>query len=508
MRTNNPPAGLAHLDRDETPTRTVKYAYDPHLDPVLTWAGKAERSIVDVPAPSIHVHEELSAQKIIGSVRRQRLQPPLFDVSELDPAATMEFYEHDLKWSNRMILGDSLLVMTSLLDRERLGGKVQCVYMDPPYGIKYSSNFQPRIDDRAVGDDDNSLTREPEMIQAYRDAWKLEVHSYLSYLRDRFTLVRELLADSGSIFVQIGDENLHRVAVLMDEVFGAKNRVATIAFAKTSGFATNTLPRVCDYILWYARDIEQVKYRPLYRVRADDDPALDKYDKVELPDGTRRSLTREERRGTEPLPPGARRYTLGDLTSDGFRSTTTVNYEFNGKTYHPGPNSHWKTTVEGLDVLAGAGRLEATSRSLRYVRFADDSPMSTYTDLWSDTASGDVSGKRYVVQTQPKIIARCVLMTTDPGDLVLDPTCGSGTTAFAAEQYGRRWITTDTSRVALAIARERLLTAVYPYYRLKDTQRGVDGGFLYSSLPRTTLGSIAYGSEPEKIPLHDSPLAD
>ncbi len=252
-RTNNPPSSLAHLDREQTPIRTL--AYDPHLDPQLVWAGRAERGAVGVPAPSIHVHEELSAEKIIGSVRRQRLQQPLFDIDELDPAAAIEFYQHDLAWTNRMILGDSLVVMTSLLDRERMAGKVQCVFLDPPYGIKYGSNFQPRISDRAVKDGaDDSLTREPEMIQAYRDTWELGVHSYLSYLRDRLTVARDLLNDAGSVFVQIGEENVHRVRVLLDEVYGADNFVSQITFSTTSGAGSpgelKNLPANANYIVW------------------------------------------------------------------------------------------------------------------------------------------------------------------------------------------------------------------------------------------------------------------
>ncbi|MGI8613756.1 MAG: DNA methyltransferase, partial [Nocardioidaceae bacterium] len=266
-RTNNPPSGLAHLDRDETPVRTL--AYDPHMDPQLDWAGKAERSAVDVPAPSIHVHEELSAEKIIGSVRRQRLQQPLFDIDELDPAKAVEFYQHDMAWSNRMILGDSLVVMASLLDRERLAGKVQCVFMDPPYGIKYGSNFQPKISDRVVRDGaDDSLTREPEMIQAYRDTWELNVHSYLSYLRDRLTVARDLLTDSGSVFVQIGEENVHRARVLLDEIFGAENFVSQITFVTTGGAGApsdlKNIPAVANYLVWYAKNRPAMKYRQVF----------------------------------------------------------------------------------------------------------------------------------------------------------------------------------------------------------------------------------------------------
>lgn len=361
-RTNNPPAGLAHLDRDETPVRTL--SYDPHLDPQLQWAGKAERNDVDVPAPSIHVHEELSAQKIIGSVRRQRLQQPLFDLAALDPAKAVEFYQHELNWSNRLILGDSLVAMSSLLDRERMAGQVQCVFMDPPYGIKYQSNFQPSISNRNVTDGrDDDLTREPEMIQAYRDTWELGIHSYLTYMRDRLHVIRDLLADNGSIFVQIGDENVHRVALLLDEIFGSQNKIAMIPFVKTSGFTSSTISQVCDYLLWYAKDKSQIKYRALYQTRKDDDPGLEKYDKVELVDGTRRPLTTAERRGEVPLPEGARRYQLDNLTSDG-ASRGDSSFEFEGKVYLPGNNSHWKTSIpDGMNKLVALRRIEATSRS-------------------------------------------------------------------------------------------------------------------------------------------------
>ena len=507
-RTNNPPAGLAHLDREETPVKKMKY--DPHLDPQLVWSGKIERSDVEVAAPSVHVHEELSAQKIVGSVRQQRLQQPLFDVTALDPDKAVEFYQHEMDWSNRMILGDSLAVMASLVERERMAGAVQCIFMDPPYGIKYQSNFQPNISSRNVTDGkDDDLTREPEMVQAYRDTWELGVHSYLTYLRDRLTVARELLAKTGSIFVQIGDENVHRVALLLDEIFGSSNRVAMISFVKTSGFTSSTISQVSDYILWYARDKEQILYNPLYRLRSDDDEGIAKYDKVELPDGTRRPLTTGERRGDNPLPDGHRRYQLDNLTSDGFTERGSIPYEFDGRTFSPGPNSHWKTSVPiGLDKLASLGRLEATSKSLRYVRFLDDSPGTALTDVWTDTASGNVGDKRYVVHTQPKVISRCVLMASNPGDLVLDPTCGSGTTALVAEQHGRRWITIDTSRVAVAIARERLLTSVFPYYQLRSERLGVDGGFEYQSASRVTLGSLANDEQPEAIHLVDQPKID
>ncbi|WP_319461256.1 site-specific DNA-methyltransferase [Micromonospora sp. RTP1Z1] len=509
-RTNNPPAGLAHLDRDETPVRRL--AYDPHLDPQLVWAGKAERNAVDVPAPSIHVHEELSAQKIIGSVRRQRLQQPLFDLDVLDPAQAVEFYEHDLNWSNRMILGDSLMVLTSLLDRERMAGQVQCVFMDPPYGIRYQSNFQPRISDRAVKDgDDKSLTREPEMIQAYRDTWELGVHTYLTYLRDRFAVAHELLADTGSIFIQIGEENVHRVRAVLDEVFGGENFVSQISFVTTSGAGApgelRALPATANYLVWYAKDREQMKYRQLYLAKRGVGDDLN-YAYLELADGSRRRMTSDEIKGKVALPDGSRPYRIDNLTSQAVRENSgRYTVELDGKRYQPA-RGVWKTGPEGMERLKAARRLQGGGGStLSYVRYLDDFDARPLTNVWDDTVqSGFGAEKQYVVQTNPRVIARCILMTTDAGDLVVDPTCGSGTTAFVAEQYGRRWITTDTSRVALAIARERLLTARYDYYQLLDPGRGVDGGLKYRTLQRVTLRSIARGEEPEQVVLCDLPI--
>lgn len=509
-RTNNPPAGLAHLDRDETPTRTL--AYDPHLDPQLVWAGKAERQETEVPAPSIHVHEELSAQKIVGSVRRQRMQQPLFDVTQLDPSKAVEFYQHEMNWSNRMILGDSLVVMTSLLDRERLAGQVQCVFMDPPYGIKYQSNFQPNISNRNVTDGkDDDLTREPEMIQAYRDTWELGVHSYLAYLRDRFTVARELLNDSGSIFVQIGEENVHRVRVLLDEVFGEENFVSQIPFKTTSGAGSSSdllrIPSTCNYLIWFARSVPQLKYRQLFSPKADLRSSGDKYTYLEMLDGSRRAMTSEERSGSSTLPDGSRAYRLDNFTSQSPRADGQFPISIDDRIIRPA-KGYWKSNPEGVDRLIQNNRLAITGNSISYVRFLDDFEGSPIVNFWEDVSSGAVGDKRYVVQTNPKAIARCILMTTDPGDLVIDPTCGSGTTAFVAEQFGRRWITMDTSRVAMSIARERLLTSVYPYYELRDSARDVDGGFTYEVLNRVTLRSIARGEEPERVVLVDQPKVD
>ena len=512
-RTNNPTAGLAHLDREATPTHTL--AFDPHLDPQLYWAGKAEHEVSEIPAPSIHVHEELSAQKVLDSVRKQRSQLPLFDLDALDPDKAIEFYKHDMDWSNRMILGDSLMVMSSLLDRERLAGKVQCVYLDPPYGVKYNSNFQPRMGDTAVTDrSDDSLTREPEMIQAYRDTWELEVHSYLTYLRDRIAVARELLTESGSIFVQISNENVHRVRLLLDEVFQSQNFVTEIVYQKTTGAGSpnevlGSLPSVFDVILWYAKDKTSMKYQQLYLDKNVGGAGASLYTQVELADGTTRPLTAEEKSGGI-LPDGARAFGLDNLTSSSGSDKTRFPVVIDGREFRPNPGV-WKTDEAGMNRLIEAGRIRATSgKNLGYVRYIDDFPGFPLSNIWTDTVGQNQfdGTKQYVVQTALKAVQRCILMVTEPGDLVLDPTCGSGTTARVAEQWGRRWITIDTSRVALAIARERLLTSTYPYYKLIDDSAGVDGGIQYRSVPRVMLQTLARGEQANETPLVDQPLLD
>lgn len=499
-RTNNPPAGLAHLDRDETPTKILEY--DPHLDPQLVWAGKSEHGKTGVLAPSIHVHEELSAQHIVGNIRQQRLQQALFDVEQLDPDKAVEFYHHELNWSNRMILGDSLMVLSSLVERERMAGSVQCVFMDPPYGVKYNSNFQPRIGDTSVTDKkDTDLTREPEMIQAYRDTWQLGLHSYLTYLRDRLVVARELLSPSGSIFVQIGDENIHLVRILLDEVFGYDNFVSQIAFTKTSGLsATRQLPGQMDYLLWYARDFEKAHIASIFEEK---DPNDSNFTMIELPDGTRRSLTRQEKSGADPIPEGGRLFAYGDLTAMGPGSNYDV--EFNGEVFRPG-RGWWGVPEESMRALIELGRVEKRGKSIQFIRYFDDFPYKEVTNLWSGL--GGAQGRRYVVQTNEEVIQRCLNLTTQPGDLVVDPTCGSGTTALVAERLGRRWITCDTSRVALAIARERLLTAVFPYYVLERPDQGVDGGFKYQTVERFRRARIARGEGPEQVALIHKPIED
>lgn len=503
-RLNNPPSGLAWQDTEKPPKRT--FEYDPHLDPQLIWSGKAERTSFEVEAPSIHVHEYLSAERIIRAVQKEQPQLSFFESPDLDRSKQVEFYKHEMDWYNRLVLGDSLVVMTSLLERERLGGRVQMIYIDPPYGINYNSNFQARVRERSPKEtQDETVTREPEQIQAYRDTWELGVHSYLTYLRDRLLLARELLSDNGSVFVQIGPDRLHLVRTLMDEVFGAQNACPVITVQKTSGHEARLLPEISDFLLWYAKDKPQVKYRQLFEERAERGAA---YSNVELPDGVRRRMTPEERLDPSRLPSGSRIFRYDNITSQG--SSRSLPFEFNGETFYPGRNLQWKIRREGMEGLAKAGRLAVVGKTLSYIRYVDDFGAVRRTNIWTDTgvAGFQQRKKQYVVETNPKIIERAVLMTTDPGDLVIDPTCGSGTTAFVAEKHGRRWITVDTSRVALALTRERILTANYPHYRLIDALRGVDAGIEYRVATRITASSIGYGEAPPEEILYDQPLVD
>ncbi|WUH99274.1 site-specific DNA-methyltransferase [Spirillospora sp. NBC_00431] len=563
-RLNNPTADSEDLLSEEAArVERVRYPRNRDLDPQLVWDGKDEQDAEDlvVDAPPIYIQEKIDPRAIIQHIRRRSEakaddpQAALFDVYDDfdgidDPLEAVDYYKHKANWSNRMILGDSLQVMGSLAEKEKLRGKVQMIYIDPPYGIKFGSNWQvstrkPKVKDGSATD----TTREVEQIKAFRDTWKNGINSYLAYLRDRLTIARDLLTESGSLFLQIGDENVHLVRALLDEVFGNQNFVSIITIRKTTGGEFTYLAGTVDFILLYAKNINQLKYRALFSTKESEAEGADRYDQVLLADGSSRPITKDERTDPHLLPEGARRYQLGDLTSDEYRPTTTVDFTFNGKTYHPGQSSHWKTTVEGLERLALAGRLEATKRgSLRYRRMLDDFPGKQITNLWTDI-SGAVQSrsdpKVYVVQSSTALMQRCMQMATDPGDLVLDPTCGSGTTAYVAEQWGRRWITIDTSRVALALARQRLMSALFPYYFLLDSKDGQmeearltgaipntsttsenpSKGFVYQRLKRVRLGSIARNSEikpgmsrkaideailrhAESTPLYDKPYED
>jgi len=475
-RLNIPPSGLAargHIVRE----KKIVYAYNPHLTPTLRfddtgeadrieellhtatqrplnqdelkllqaalrnhqpwleWAGKQEQQSCVVDPVALNIHERISAQAILKVAKREDIQRDLFSDPEQEYREAVQFYQHPMDWTNRMILGDSLAVMASLSRREAMAGKVQMIYMDPPYGIKYASNFQPEVGKRDVKDRDEDLTREPEMVKAYRDTWTLGVHSYLSYLRDRILLARELLADTGSIFVQISDENVHNVKAILDEIFGIQNFICQITFKKTGSTEGDFLKGICDYLLWYVKDtvMAKTKYRQLY-------------------------VDREGEEGDSSPDP---------LKSSGSSKSDNGVFEVFGKIYLPGDNEHWKTNPNGRTRLAKCERITPLKSTVRFKKEFSDYPVMALGSLWYDT--GGASNMKYVVQTSERIIERCMLMTTDPGDIVLDPTCGSGTTATVAEQWGRRWITIDVSRVALAIARQRLLTAKFDYYKLRPT---------------------------------------
>jgi adenine-specific DNA-methyltransferase len=514
-RANNPPVGLVTAATDPDSGRKT-YAYDPHLDPELVWAGKAERTSFEVPTVSLHVHERIEPRTILEAVRKKNgagepSQGYLFERPDeyLPLRDALDFYKHAHGWSNRLIAGDSLLVMNSLLEKEGLGGQVQMIYIDPPYGIKYGSNFQPFVGKRDVKDgSDEDLTQEPEMIRAFRDTWELGIHSYLSYLRDRLLLAKELLTESGSCFVQISDENLHHVRELMDEVFGPANRMPVVVFRKTTGAGSpsgyvESIPQTADYLLWYAKSSAKVKVRRLFLPRSVIDDQNLRW--VELPDRTRRQMTREEVLASDSLPPGVRPFRPNPLTSQSAGKTTVFDFSVEGKVFSPRAGG-WKTNASGMATLLQAGRLMAVGNTLCFVRYLEDFPYRPLIDIWDDTrTSGFAEPKVYAVQTQPKVVARCLLMTTDPGDLVFDPTCGSGTTAFVAEQWGRRWITCDTSRVATTIARQRLMTALYDYYELAHPDEGVRSGFRYRTVPHVTLSPSPTTSLPRRRRFTTSP---
>jgi adenine-specific DNA-methyltransferase len=508
-RLNNPPVGLVTPETDpDLAPRT--YAYDPHLDPQLIWAGKAEKSALTVDTVSLHVHERIDPFTIMEAVRTRESfieQPSLFAQPSENPPLreALDFYKHQHGWSNRLIAGDSLLVMNSLLEREGMAGKVQMVYVDPPYGIKYRSNFQPFINRRDVQDGkDEDLTQEPEMIRAFRDTWELGIHSYLTYLRDRLLLAHQLLSDEGSLFIQISDENIHLVRCVCDDIFKADNFVCVINFVTANAQTGKLIENNCNYIIWYAKSKAKAKSRPLFLPKGDLQGGLGAYRFVETSDGQRRPMTRDEVRGVKPLPSDSRIFRASVLTSS--RPGGSFSVEFDGKPWTP-RKGYWSTSESGMQSLKKANRIISLGDSLYYVRYIDDFPAFPIGAQWNDTMQFGTD-KTYVVQTSPKVIQRCMVMTTDPGDLVLDPTCGSGTTAVVAELWGRRWITCDTSRVALTLAKQRLMTATYDYYALANPQDGVDGGFVYTMIKHVTLKSVANNEPEPKEPLYDQPVAN
>lgn len=522
-RTNIPTAEYQSVMRQEelAPVRLSFQKRDPDLDPQLIWRGKYDGDDrLTVQAPPLYIQEKVHpralVQELIRETKAARPQPQeqlsLFaDFNGIAPDADKtDFYQHDQNWTNRMILGDSLQVMASLSEREGLRGKVQCIYMDPPYGIKFNSNFQWSTTSRDVKDGKaDNMTREPEQVKAFRDTWKDGIHSYLSYLRDRFLLARDLLTDSGSIFVQIGDENVHRVRMLMDEVFGEENFVSQISFTTTTGFSGLYISSIFNHILWYGKDISCLKYRQIFQPKTAGSQGASIYKEVssiKTVDKSPIDLTRLA--------------TSDQITSQGAPSSQQNPFNSRNVKWFPPKGLHWKTTVDGLYRLDKASRIIYGENFIRYLRFLDDFPVIPISNLWSDTSTGSFTdSKIYVVQTNVKVIERCILMATDPGDLVLDPTCGSGTTAYVAEQWGRRWITIDTSRVALALARARIMGARYPYYLMTDSSEGqakeaelnnrgpstaptfnnIRLGFVYERVPHITLKSIANNAEIDVI---------
>ena len=485
------------------------------LDPQLVWRGKDldDWSDLIVPVPPLYIQEKIHPKVLIDDLRRlteeaeQEGLPQQIDMFAdfnglPDEAAKTEFYQHDANWSNRMILGDSMQVMASLAEREGLRGKVQMIYLDPPYGIKFNSNFQWSTTSRTVRDGKKEhITREPEQVKAFRDTWRNGIHSYLTYLRDRLTVARDLLTDSGSVFVQIGDENVHRVRALMDEVFGAENFIAEIAFKKTAGKMGGLLDTVNDFVLWYAKIKTNVKYRQLYVYRSKKS-LKQGYTWIESETGETRRLSSKELNGEVEFE--GKRFITAPLISQSGGDKTAFAFKFNGQVYRPSPNTYWKTNQKGFENLRKNNRLIGVKSTLAYVRYADDFPVVQINNFWQDTQESTFAvNKVYVVQTATKVIQRCILMATDPGDLVLDPTCGSGTTTYVAEQWGRRWVTIDTSRVALALARSRIMGARYPYYLLKDSREGqIKEAEISRTIPseEATYGNIRQGFVYERVP--------
>lgn len=566
-RKNIPPAGLEAQGKIQDAPR-IRHEYNPHLPPVLRsapdaaaadklpellatarqrplsaeevqvlaqalrrhepwleWSGKREKPWFEVEPVALHMHERISTQAILRVLAREDAARDLFADPQLDYAKAVQFYQHDVDWANRMILGDSLQVMASLARREDLAGKVQMIYLDPPYGIKFASNFQPQLGQRDVKDREQDLTREPEMVKAYRDTWTLGIHSYLAYLRDRLAMARELLADSGSIFVQISDENLHRVRCLLDEIFKPENFVSLITVKKTGGMGEARLDNVSDYLLWYAKDLGKMKYNSLYVSKDFREGAGARFARIELVEGWSRPILDEEREEPERLPKGARAWRGDPLTSETASDSTTFDFELDGETVSRPKKGGWKTNTEGMARLRQAERLLKTREFANFIKYFHDFSASALGNLWSDTMGTAEQDKIYVVQTTTKVIARCLLMTTDPGDLVLDPTCGSGTTAYVAEQWGRRWITCDSSRVALALAKHRLLTAKFEFHRLRplsaeDVARNPNGTWLTDpsgqipgkatfqcrTVPHITLKSIARNTSLDPIFTKHEPI--
>lgn len=530
--------GIVSEEPKQSEYNIFRHEFQRGRDPELYWLNKYRNDDEDTQMPylktdirSLYAHEDIRPEAIIDNLydlhvhesESAKMQLDLFgdledrDDDELERLAG--YYQHNDNWKNRLIQGDSLLVMNSLLNRENMKGQVQCIYFDPPYGIRYGGNWQIMINKPKMSHNskDSELSGEPEMIKAFRDTWELGIHSYLSYLRDRLVIARELLNETGSCFVQISDENVHLVRSLMDEVFGSENFVSQIVYKKTSGAGSpNELlapPSVCDFILWYAKDASLVKYRKLMVKKTTDCNGGENYTKIELENGERMTIKEWEDVNGKVLdlsnrPKGSKLYRYDNLTSQSGSDIGRFDITLNGNVYKMKGTNVWKTNKEGIDRLIAKRRIEASGENtLSYIRYLEDFPAMVISNFWDDTTTGG-DYKIYVVQSGLKAIQRCILMTTDPGDLVLDPTCGSGTTAYVCEQWGRRWITMDTSRIALNIAKKRLLSALLPYYKLFDESGNIKQGFIYKTIPHITLKSIANGlPEPQEV-LYDQPEED
>lgn len=527
-RKNIPTAEMETVvSKENKRPKKLKYPRNTDLDPQFVWRGKDDQDWSDlvVNAPPLYIQEKVHPKVLIDDLLKRsaeeeskadEFQPDLFgDFNGLsDEARSTEFYQHDANWTNRMILGDSLQVMASLAEREGLRGKVQCIYIDPPYGIKFDSNFQWSTTTYKVADGkQDQITREPEQVKAFRDTWRDGIHSYLTYLRDRFTVARDLLSESGSIFVQIGDENLHRIRALLDEVFGAENFFSLITLRKLSPLGTGGMANITDYIVWYAKKKDSIKFRPIFETKK---KGLDsRYTYAEYPNGERKTLTKDESMRVDNLPRDWKLFTPSSMLSSGYTPTCTFDFELHGRGI-PAQKRSWRTNSAGIDNLIRANRLQQYGTLPYFIAYYDDNPLQTMDNIWIDGGSASTSYEKiYVVQTSTRQVQKCILMATDPGDLVLDPTCGSGTTTFVAEQWGRRWISIDTSRVALALARSRVMGAKYPYYLLADSAEGlhkeskisrtnsrerktynnIRQGFVYERVPHVMLSSISNNAE-------------
>lgn len=514
-RKNIPEVGLVNSATDRVEGKK-KYVFDPYLDPQLQWSGKVEKNELEIDTVSLHVHERIDPKTLIEKLKVKseseisessgQLEFNFFDNPSFEKPLNkaIQFYEHEQDWSNRLIAGDSLLVMNSLLEKEGMAGKIQTIFMDPPYGVNYRSNFQPFTNKKDHKDGaDDSIPHEPEMIRAFRDTWELGTHSYLSHIRERVILCRELLNERGSFFFQISDDNLHHCREIIDEIFGPENYFGTICFQKTASplSAEHLLPSKMDFIIWYAKDKSKIKYHKLFFKRANDIQAG--YSKIQLPDGEIRNLTKEEKSGQIPLPKNSRLLKYENLFKSGPGSKYDI--EINGKTYNSG-NRWWGQKKEDILKLYKMGRIAVSGNSLSFVKYLDDFPYKPMDNLWDGL--GGAQNKVYVVQTNEEVIKRCILMTSNAGEIIFDPTCGGGTTAIAAERLGRKWITCDTSRVALNLARKRIMTEVYDYYKLQNPDEGLSGGLKYKEIDRLTPSLIAKGHSGKKETIYLEPQKD